>query len=109
MHRMVAAEQARRVVGRLGTAEPFKRRLRVDRPRVDAGFREVEVAAWDIVSWLAAIGLIATVVVGALRLSYDLGLYLLLLVSGVLVPIWAIRLGTSLRGGPGSEPEAGAA
>jgi len=35
----------------------------------------------------------------------DLGLYLLLLVSGVLVPIWTIWLGTSLRGGPMSEPE----
>jgi hypothetical protein len=50
--------------------------------------------------------LIVTVVVGVFRLGYELGLYLLLVVSGVLVPVWAIWLGTSLRGGPGSGPDA---
>jgi hypothetical protein len=62
-------------------------------------------AAWGIVSWLTAIGLIASVIVGVFALGDDLGLYLQLLVSGVLVPIWAIWLGTSLRGKPVLEPE----
>jgi hypothetical protein len=72
---------------------------------VDAAFRRRMPAAWDIVSWLTAAGLIVTVVVGVFRLGYELGLYLLLIVSGVLVPIWAIWLGTSLRARPGSEPD----
>jgi hypothetical protein len=62
-------------------------------------------AAWDIVSWLTAIGLIASVLLGVLQLGPpELGLYLQLLVSGVLVPIWTIWLGASLRAEPRSEP-----
>ena len=59
-----------------------------------------------LVETLTAIGLIATVVVGVVGFGGDLGLYLLLLVSGVLVPIWAIWLGASLRDRPDSGPEA---
>jgi hypothetical protein len=75
---------------------------------VDASFRDRMPPAWDILSWLTAIGSIAAVAVGVLRLGEELGLYLLLFVSGVLVPIWAIWLGASLRGGPESELETGA-
>jgi len=75
---------------------------------VDAAFRRRMPAAWDIVSWLTAVVSIATVVVFGLQVGEELGLYLLLFVSGVLVPIWTIWLGASLRGGADSEPEAGA-
>jgi hypothetical protein len=71
---------------------------------VDVAFRRRMPAAWDIVSWLTAIGLIATVVVGFLDLQGDLGFYLQVFVAGVLVPIWAIWLGASLR--PNPEPDA---
>ena len=73
---------------------------------VDAAFRDRLPSAWRIVSWLTAIGLIATVVVGVVGFGGDLGLYLLLLVSGVLVPIWTIWLGASLREGLDAGPEA---
>jgi hypothetical protein len=73
---------------------------------VDVAFRRRMPAAWDIVSWVTAIGLIATVVVGFLNLEGDLGLYLQVLVVGVLVPIWAIWLGASLR--DELEPDVGA-
>ena len=72
----------------------------------DIAFRRRMPAAWDIVSWLTAIGLIATVVVGFLDLQGDLGFYLQVFVAGVLVPIWAIWLGASLR--PNPEPDAAA-
>lgn len=71
---------------------------------VDMAFRARMPAAWSIVSWLTALGLIATVVVGFLPVSEDIGSYLLALVSGVLVPIWTIWLGASLRDEVGSEP-----
>ena len=81
---------------------------------VDASFRRRMPAAWSIVSWLTALGLIATVLVPFLQLGgEDLGLYLLLLVSGVLVPIWSIWLGASLRAEPevpaGADPDIGPA
>jgi hypothetical protein len=68
----------------------------------DAAFRARLPAAWSIVSWVAAIGLIATVIVSVLQVGGDLGLYLLLIVSGVLIPLWTIWLGASI--GRGSEP-----
>lgn len=74
---------------------------------VDMAFRRRMPAAWDIVSWLTAIVSIVTVVVFALQVGEDLGLYLLLFLSGVLVPIWAIWLGFSLRGGLDAESVAG--
>jgi hypothetical protein len=71
-------------------------------------------AAWSIVSWLTALGLIATVFVPLLQLGpEELGLYLLLLVSGILVPIWTIWLGASLTAEPevraGADPDTGPA
>jgi hypothetical protein len=67
---------------------------------VDAAFRRRMPAAWDVLSWLTAIVSIATVVVFFLQVGEDLGRYLLLFLSGILVPIWTIWLGFSLRGGP---------
>ena len=52
----------------------------------DVAFRRRMPAAWDIVSWLTAIGLIATVVVGFVSVEGDLPFYLQVLVAGVLVP-----------------------
>jgi hypothetical protein len=75
---------------------------------VDSSFRGRMPTAWDVVSWLTAIGLFATVVVGLLRPEDDLGLYLQLLVSGGLVPIWTIWLGASLRVEPNQQAEADA-
>jgi hypothetical protein len=71
---------------------------------VDVAFRRRMPAAWDIVSWLTAIGLIVTVVVGFLAVEGDLPFYLQVLVAGVLVPAWAIWLGASLRDEPEPEP-----
>ena len=64
--------------------------------------------AWDIVSWLTAIGLIATVIVPQLRPEEEFGLYLQAFVVGALVPIWGIWLGASLRPTPELDAEAGA-
>ena len=77
----------------------------------DVAFRRRMPAAWDIVSWLTAIGLIATVVVGFISVEGDLPFYLQVIVAGVLVPIWTIWLGASLRADPepGAEAEAGTA
>jgi hypothetical protein len=72
----------------------------------DMAFRRRMPAAWDIVSWVTAIGLIATVVVGFLDLQGDTGFWLQVFVAGVLVPIWTIWLGASLQANP--EPGAGA-
>ena len=74
---------------------------------VDVAFRGRMPAAWDIVSWLTAIVSIAFVVVGVFELGYELGRYLLLFLSGILVPVWTIWLGLSLRRDPDSEPKAG--
>jgi hypothetical protein len=76
---------------------------------VDVSFRKRMPAGWDIASWLTVIGLIATVVVGFFSLGGDdLALYLLLVVTGILVPIWAIWLGVSWRDAARSEREVGA-
>ena len=72
----------------------------------DVAFRRRMPAAWDIVSWVTAIGLIATVVVGFINVEGELGFWLQVLVAGILVPVWAIWLGASLRANP--EPDAGA-
>ena len=73
---------------------------------VDMAFRRRMPAAWDIVSWVTAIGLIATVVVGFISVEGDLPFYLQVIVAGVLVPVWAIWLGASLR--PNTDTGAGA-
>jgi hypothetical protein len=72
----------------------------------DIAFRRRMPAAWDIVSWVTAIGLIATVVVGFINVEGELGFWLQVLVAGILVPVWAIWLGASLRADP--DPDAGA-
>jgi len=59
------------------------------------------------VSWVTAIGLIATVVVGFVAVEGDLPFYLQVLVAGVLVPVWAIWLGASLRNDVEAEPGVG--
>jgi hypothetical protein len=74
----------------------------------DAAFRRRMPAAWDIVSWLTAVVAIVSVLLGVFQLGDELGFYLLLVVSGVLVPIWAIWLGLSLRSGPEADSVAGA-
>ena len=74
---------------------------------VDLALRRRMPAGWDIISWLTAIGLIATVVVELLEVGDDLGTYLLAIVTGVLVPIWTIWLGVSWRDESASEPGAG--
>jgi len=75
---------------------------------VDLALRRRMPAGWDIISWLTAIGLIATVVVELLEVGDDLGTYLLAIVTGVLVPIWTIWLGVSWRDEGAPEPGAGA-
>ena len=76
---------------------------------VDLAFRRRMSPAWDILSWLTVIGLIATVVVGFFSLGGDdFGLYLLLVVTGILVPIWAIWLGGAWRDEERSEPSVSA-
>ena len=72
----------------------------------DMAFRRRMPAAWDIVSWVTAIGLIATVVVGFISFEGDFPFYLQAIVVGVFVPIWTIWLGASLR--PNPEPDAAA-
>jgi hypothetical protein len=73
---------------------------------VDSRFRRRMPAPWSIVSWLTAIGLIASVVVPQLSLGDpDLAQWLAVAMSGVLVPIWSIWLGASLRALPEHEPE----
>ena len=74
---------------------------------VDAAFRSRMPAAWSIVSWLTALGLIATVIVGVVQVGEDLGLYLLFAGLGVLVPLWSIWLGVSLRAEPTVAPDPG--
>src|SRR5690349_20301038 len=75
----------------------------------DLAFRLRISAAWDIWSWLTVIGLVATVVVGFFGLGGDdFGLYLLLIVTGILVPVWAIWLGARWRDQVEADPGPGA-
>jgi hypothetical protein len=72
---------------------------------VDASFRGRMPAAWDIVSWLTATALIAVVLVPRFSLGpEELTLRLQVVVSGLLVPIWAIWLGLSLSPRGAAEP-----
>jgi hypothetical protein len=64
-------------------------------------------AAWNVFSWLTAIGLIAAVAIPMLRISPDLDFWVLAIVAGAMVPIWAIWLGASL--GSRDEPATAAA
>ena len=56
-------------------------------------------ASWNIFSWLTAVGLVAAAVIPFLQINPDLDLWVLAAVAGVMVPIWAIWLGASLRAG----------
>ena len=64
-----------------------------------SAFRDRMPAWWNFFSWLTAIGLVAAVAIPFLRISPDLDMWVLVAVAGVLVPIWAIWLGASLRDG----------
>src|SRR5262245_5165927 len=70
---------------------------------VNLAFRGRMPAGLDILSWVTAFGLIAVVVIGFFDVG-DTGLYVQALVSGILVPIWTIWLGFSLKDDTGSEP-----
>ncbi len=59
-------------------------------------FRDRLPPAWNIVSWVTAMGLIVAAVVPFLQINPDLDFWVLVVVPGVLVPIWAIWLGASL-------------
>ena len=67
-------------------------------------FRDRMPAAWNVFSWLTALGLVAAVVIPFLRINPDLDFWLLAVVAGVVVPIWAIWLGASFRAGADLEP-----
>jgi hypothetical protein len=56
-------------------------------------------ASWNVFSWLTAIGLVAAVAIPMLQINSDLDLWVLAVVAGVMVPIWAIWLGASRRAG----------
>ena len=67
-------------------------------------FRDRMPASWNVFSWLTALGLVAAVVIPFLRINPDLDFWLLALVAGAMVPIWAIWLGASFRAGAELEP-----
>ena len=58
-------------------------------------FRDRMPSSWNVYSWLVAIGLVAAVVIPFLRINPDLDLHVLAGVAGLMVPIWALWLGTS--------------
>jgi hypothetical protein len=67
-------------------------------------FRRDMPGAWEIWSWVTATALIVGFFVRFLSLgNEDLGLILFVVVSGVLVPVWAFWLGWSFRGGHAAE------
>jgi hypothetical protein len=59
-------------------------------------FRNRMPASWNILSWLAAVALIAAVAIPFLQINPDLDFWVGVIVAGVIVPIWAIWLGASL-------------
>jgi hypothetical protein len=60
-------------------------------------FRDRMPASWNVYSWLVAIGLVAAGVIPFFRINPDLDLWVLAAVAGLMVPVWALWLGTSLR------------
>jgi hypothetical protein len=66
-------------------------------------FRDRMAAAWNVFSWLTAIGLVVAVAIPRLRINPDLDLWVLAIVAGVMVPIWAIWLGASFRALPAGD------
>jgi hypothetical protein len=69
-------------------------------------FRDRMPASWNIFSWLTAIGLLVAVGIPFLQINPDLDLWVLAIVAGVMVPIWAIWLGASFRPDVDIEPAA---
>jgi hypothetical protein len=69
-------------------------------------FRSRMPAAWNVYSWLVALGLVVAVVIPLLRIDPELDLWVLAVVADMMVPIWAIWLGASLRGEAELEPGA---
>jgi len=69
------------------------------------GLRDRMPAAWNIVSWLTAIGLVAAAVVPLLRINPDLDFWLAIVTAGVLVPIWSMWIGASLPLRADHEPQ----
>lgn len=64
---------------------------------VDAAFRDQIPAPLWLVSWITAFGLIIAVVVPQFNIGPDeVSFWLQIVLSGVLIPIWAIWLGLSL-------------
>jgi hypothetical protein len=61
-------------------------------------FRDRMPAAWNLFSWLTAIGLIAAAAIPFLQINPDLDFWLSVVVAGAMVPIWAIWLGASVPG-----------
>ena len=74
---------------------------------VGTAFRDRMPPAWNLLSWLTAIGLVASVVLGFVPLDSELPLWLTAFVSGVIVPIWAVWLGASLQPDEDSQFEGG--
>ena len=62
-------------------------------------FRDRMPAPWTFFSWLTAIGLVAAVAIPFLQISPELDMWVLVAVAGVIVPIWAVWLGATLRAG----------
>jgi len=62
-------------------------------------FRDRMPASWNFFSWLTAIGLVAAVAIPFLQISPELDMWVLVAVAGVIVPIWAVWLGATLRAG----------
>ncbi|HZM72490.1 MAG TPA: hypothetical protein VFC71_03875 [Candidatus Polarisedimenticolia bacterium] len=70
---------------------------------VASAFREAVSPTLNVVGWVTAVGLVAGVVIPQMSIGpQELGLWLQVVVSGVLVPVWVIWLGLALapRGAP---------
>src|SRR4029078_7411332 len=76
---------------------------------VGSGLRSRMPAGWEIVSWVTATALVLGTLLRFFSLgSEDLGTFLFVAISGVLVPIWSIWLAWSFRSEPRlAEPAAG--
>jgi hypothetical protein len=73
---------------------------------VSSAFRDAISESLRIVAWVTAIGLIAAAVVPQFSIGpEELALWLPVIVSGVLVPVWTIWLGATLRAPSHSEAE----
>jgi hypothetical protein len=86
-------ENAALVLGAIGVAA------------VGTAFRDRMPPLWNVVSWLTAIGLLAAALIPFLGISEDVDFWVAMIVAGLIVPIWAIWLGTSFpaRDEPESE------